>query len=388
MYSMGIKHNEILIRYGEIFLKSEAVRRIYEKKLVENIKNSLKKAGIEFEVYRKRGRIFVKTEEILKTSKILKKVFGIVSFSPCVHLKTSKKEEIIEFFRKNYIYFVKPKKTFALEVKRVGKHEYSSKQLAEEIGKVVRRKVNLSKPDVKIFVEVRDNDTYIYTKKIKGLAGMPVSTSGKVLSLISGGIDSPVSSWLGMKRGCKVVFIHFHSFPLVSRASIDKAKELVKLLSEYQGKSKLYLIPFSKIQMRIKTLAPPKYRIILYRRAMVRISEIVAKKENAKALVTGESLAQVSSQTLDNLGVINEAATLPILRPLIGMDKNEIVEIAKKIKSYEISIKPQEDCCTLFTPKHPATKARLEIIKNIEKRLKLEKLIEETIKEAKVEVIS
>ena len=375
---------EILVRYGEIFLKSEVVRRIYEKKLVERIKELLKKAGIEFEIYRKRGRIFIKTEKIVKVSGLLKKVFGIVSISPCIHLKTSKKDELIKFFEENYEKFVKPGKTFALEVKRVGKHDYSSQQLASEIGRVIKRKVNLSRPDVKIFIEVREDDTYVYTKKIKCLGGMPVSTSGKVLSLISGGIDSPVASWLAMKRGCKVVFIHFHSFPLVSKKSIEKTKELVKILSEYQGKSRLYLIPFSEIQSRIKVLAPAKERIVLYRRIMFKIAEEIAKKENAKALVTGESLAQVSSQTLDNILVIEEATSLPVLRPLIGMDKLEIIELAKKIKTYEVSIRPQEDCCTLFVPKHPTTKAKLEIIKKIEKKLKLGKLMKKAVKEAEV----
>ncbi|MEM5847228.1 MAG: tRNA uracil 4-sulfurtransferase ThiI [Candidatus Aenigmatarchaeota archaeon] len=378
---------EILVRYGEIFLKSEIVRRIYEKKLIENIEASLRKAGIEFEIYRIRGRIFIKTEKIKKTCDVLKKVFGIVSFSPCFHLKTSKKEEIIEFFRKNYSKLIKPGKTFALEVKRIGKHDYSSQELAREAGKVIKRKVNLSKPQVKIFIEVRDQDTYVYTKKIKGLGGMPVSSSGKVLSLISGGIDSPVSSWLAMKRGCKVVFVHFHSFPLVSKVSMEKTRELVKLLSEYQGKSRVYFIPFSEVQMKIKTLAQAKYRIVLYRRAMIKIAEEIAKKENAKALVTGESLAQVSSQTLDNMLAIEEATSLPILRPLVGMDKNEIIELAKKIKTYQISIKPQEDCCTLFVPKHPTTRAKLEIVKKIEKKLKLEKEIRKVLKKTEVEEI-
>ncbi|MCS7105882.1 MAG: tRNA 4-thiouridine(8) synthase ThiI [Candidatus Aenigmarchaeota archaeon] len=378
---------EILVRYGEIFLKSEMVRRIYEKKLVENIKASLKKSSLEFEIYRTRGRIFIKTENLKKACKTLKKIFGIVSFSPCFHLKTSKKEEIVKFFEENYEQFVKPKQTFALEIKRIGKHDYSSMELAKDVGKVIKRKVNLSKPQVKIFVEVRENDTYVYTKKIKGLGGMPVSSSGKVLSLISGGIDSPVSSWLAMKRGCKVIFIHFHSFPLVSKTSIEKTRELIKILSQYQGKSRVYFIPFSEIQMKIKTLASAKYRIVLYRRVMLKIAEEIAKKENAKALVTGESLAQVSSQTLDNILAIEEATTLPILRPLVGMDKNEIIELAKKIKTYEISIKPQEDCCTLFVPKHPTTRAKLEIIKRIEKKLKLEKEIDNVIKKAEVEEI-
>ena len=383
-----MKYEEILVRYGEIFLKSEFVRRIYEKKLIQNIKFLLKKAGIEFGVYRDRGRIFIRTDRIQKACKLLTQVFGIVSVSPCIHLKTSEKSEIVEFFRKNYKNFVKPKQTFAVEVKRVGKHEYSSQELASEIGKVIRRRVNLSRPNVKIWVEVRGNDTYIYTKKVKGLGGLPVSCSGKVLALISGGIDSPVAAWLAMKRGCRVVFIHFHSFPLLSKASMEKTKELVKILSKYQGKSKVYFVPFAEIQSKIKTLIPAKYRIVFYRRLMLKISEIVAKQENAKALVTGESLAQVSSQTLDNILAIEEATKLPILRPLIGMDKAEIIELAKKLKTYEISIKPQEDCCTLFIPKHPTTKAKLEVVKKLEKKLKLEKEIKKAIKEAKIVEIS
>ena len=376
--------NEILVRYGEIFLKSERVRKIYEAKLVKIIKDVLRKANIEFKIYRKRGRIFIKTKDIPKTLRYLRKIFGIVSFSPCIHLETSKKEEIIKFFEDNYEKFVKRGKTFALDVRRIGKHDYSSQELAREIGKVIKRKVNLSKPDIKIYVEVRDNDTYIYTKKFKGLGGLPVSSSGKVISLISGGIDSPVASWFAMKRGCKVVFVHFHSYPLLSKVSVEKTKKLVEVLSQYQGKSKLYSIPFAEIQGRIKALAPEKLRIVLYRRFMLKIAEEIAKKEGAKALVTGESLAQVSSQTLDNILAIEEATTLPILRPLIAMDKSEIIEIAKRIKTYDISIIPQDDCCTLFVPKHPTTRAKIEIVKEIEKNLKLEDFIKKAIEEAEI----
>jgi thiamine biosynthesis protein ThiI len=376
--------NEILIRYGEIFLKSERVRKIYEAKLVKRIKEVLRKANIEFKIYRKRGRIYIKTKDISKILRYLRKIFGIVSFSPCIHLETSKKEEIIKFFEDNYENFVERGKTFALDVRRIGRHDYSSQELAREIGKVIKRKVNLSKPDVKIYVEVRDNDTYIYTKKFKGLGGLPVSSSGKVVSLISGGIDSPVASWFAMKRGCKVVFVHFHSYPLLSKVSVEKTKKLVEILSQYQGKSKLYSIPFAEIQGRIKALAPEKLRIVLYRRFMFKIAEEIAKKEGAKALVTGESLAQVSSQTLDNILAIEEAASLPILRPLIAMDKSEIIEIAKRIKTYDISIIPQDDCCTLFVPKHPTTRAKVEIVKEIEKNLKLKDFIKKAIEEAEI----
>jgi thiamine biosynthesis protein ThiI len=376
--------DEVLVRYGEIFLKSERVRKIYEAKLVKRIKEVLRKAKVEFKIYRKRGRIFIKTKDISKALRYLRKVFGIVSFSPCIHLETSKKEEIIKFFEDNYEKFVERGKTFALDVRRIGRHDYSSQELAREIGKVIKRKVNLSKPDIKIYVEVRDNDTYIYTKKFKGLGGLPVSSSGKVVSLISGGIDSPVASWFAMKRGCKVVFVHFHSYPLLSKISVEKTKKLVEVLSQYQGKSKLYSIPFAEIQGRIKALAPEKLRIVLYRRFMFKIAEEIAKKEGAKALVTGESLAQVSSQTLDNILAIEEATSLPILRPLIAMDKSEIIEIAKRIKTYDISIIPQDDCCTLFVPKHPTTKAKVEIVKEIEKNLKLENFIKKAIEEAEI----
>ncbi|MEM7821449.1 MAG: tRNA uracil 4-sulfurtransferase ThiI [Candidatus Aenigmatarchaeota archaeon] len=375
---------EILVRYGEIFLKSEFVRREYERRLVENIKHAIKKKNIEFEIYRERGRIFIKTRKISPVCKILRKIFGIISFSPCVHLKTDKKEEIVDFFKNNFNSFIKKGKTFAVSVKRVGKQNYSSQELARDIGNVIKRRVNLSNPDVKIFVEIRDGNTYIYTRKIRGLGGMPVGSSEKAVALISGGIDSPVASWFAMKRGCKVVFVHFHSFPLVSRKSIEKTKELVRVLNEYQGRSKLYLIPFSEIQSRIKTSVPAKYRIIFYRRMMFKIAELISKKEGAKSLVTGESLGQVSSQTLSNIAVIEEATKIPILRPLIGMDKSEIIEIAKKIKTYEISIRPQEDCCTLFVPKHPTTRAKEELVKKIESKLKMKKEVKEAIKGVEV----
>jgi len=378
---------EVIVRYGEIFLKSEPVRRIYEKILVRNIKLALKREGIKFSLRRERGRIFVKSEKIEKVCNALQNVVGIVSVSPSYHLETSELEQIKNFVRENYKSWIKAGQTFAVRVRRIGNQNYTSKKLEEVVGSVVKRKVNLKKPDVTIFIEVREKDTYIYTEVIKCLGGMPVGTSGKVVSLLSGGIDSPVASFLSMKRGCKVVFVHFHSFPLVSKRSIEKAIELIKVLNKYQFKSVLYLVPFHEIQMKIKTSIAPKYRIILYRRFMFRIAELIAKAENAKALVTGESLAQVSSQTLNNIATIEEATTMPVLRPLIGMDKEEIVQLAKKIGTYEISIKPQEDCCTLFVPKHPATKSNVEKIKKLEKRLKVARMIKKAMKETERVII-
>jgi thiamine biosynthesis protein ThiI len=378
---------EVLVRYGEIFLKSEPVKRIYEKILVKNIKLALKRDGIKFSVRRERGRIFIESEDIEKVCNSLQNVIGIVSISPCYHLKTSKLEEIKNFVKENYENWIKPKQTFAIRARRIGNQNYTSKELEEKVGSVVKRKVKLKEPDITIFIEVRRNDTYIYTKVIKCIGGMPIGTSGKVAVLLSGGIDSPVSSFLAMKRGCRVIFIHFHSFPLVSKRSIEKAIEIVKVLNKYQFKSILYLVPFHEIQMKIKTNITPKYRIILYRRFMFKIAELIAKAENAKALVTGESLAQVSSQTLENIATIEEATDMTILRPLIGMDKEEIIQLAKKIGTYEISIKPQEDCCTLFVPKHPATKSSIEKIKKLEKKFNVRQMVKKAVKESERIVI-
>jgi thiamine biosynthesis protein ThiI len=371
---------EVLVRYGEIFLKSEFVRQKYEKKLVENIKTALKRQNFEFKIRRERGRIFVETGHVDLVCEALKKVFGIVSVSPCYRLDTAKLEEIKDFCKKNYERWIKPRQTFAVDARRIGKHSYTSKDIENAVGSVIGRRVDLENPDVTVGIEVRDGQTYIYTKIIPCLGGMPVSTSGKVAALLSGGIDSPVAAFLAMKRGCKVVFIHFHSFPLVSRASMDKVKELVKILNHYQYRSVLYLVPFHEIQMKIKAAVEAKYRIILYRRMMFRIAEELARKEGAKALVTGESLAQVSSQTLDNMATIEAAASIPVLRPLVGMDKEEIVSLAKKIGTYEISIRPQEDCCTLFVPKHPATKSKPALAEHLEKKLKLRQMVNKAIK--------
>ena len=209
----------------------------------------------------------------------------------------------------------------------------------------------------------------------------------KALSLISGGIDSPVSSYLMLRKGVELVYVHFHSFPIVSRTSVYKVMQLVKLLSKYRSPSILYLIPLGEIQTYLRTRVDPRYLIILYRRFMLRIAEKIAEREKASAIVTGESLGQVSSQTLQNLKVIEEAIRIPILRPLIGLDKEEIVDIAKRIGTYEISIKPQEDCCTLFVPKRQITAARLEDIKRIEKDLPIEELVESALKKVEKVVV-
>jgi thiamine biosynthesis protein ThiI len=372
---------KILVRYGEIFLKSKPVFREFERKLLENIKKALKRSKIPFEIEKERGRIFVLTEKGKEAIEELRKVFGLVSFSPVYHLETSELKEIKKFCQEKFKNFLKKGETFAIRARRIGEHYYSSQDLENEVGKVIEGKVNLKSPKKEIFLEVRGNDTYIFTDIFSGLGGLPVSTAGEVISFLSGGIDSAVSSFLAMKRGCSVIFLHFHSFPLVSRRSIEKCQKIIQKLNDYQFKSKLILFPFQKIQVYLKTNAPAKYLILLYRRSMMRIGEKLAKIEGAQGIFTGESLAQVSSQTLSNLASIEEAVKIPIFRPLIGMDKEEIINLAKKIGTYEISILPQEDCCTLFVPKHPATKSEPKILKEIEKKLKIQKLENSLLKE-------
>ena len=209
----------------------------------------------------------------------------------------------------------------------------------------------------------------------------------KVISLISGGIDSPVSSYLMLRKGVEVVYLHFHSFPIVSKSSIYKVTQLVKILSNYQSPSTLYLAPIGEIQARLRTKVDPRYLVVMYRRIMLRIAEKIAEEEKADALVTGESLGQVSSQTLQNLLVIEEAASIPVLRPLIGFDKEEIVEIAKRIGTYEISIRPQEDCCTLFVPKRQVSAAKLDKVKKFEEDLPIMEFVEEAVKKVEKKII-
>jgi len=217
---------------------------------------------------------------------------------------------------------------------------------------------------------------------------MPVGVSGKVVCLLSGGIDSPVAAYRMIKRGCRAVFVHFSGRPLVSRASEEKARDLVKLLTSYQYKSRLYVVPFGEIQRDIVLNTPAPFRVVLYRRMMLRIAEHVAARERCWGMVTGDSLGQVASQTPENLCVIGEAATLPILRPLIGMDKIEITDEARKLGTYEISIEPDQDCCKLFTPPHPSLKTRRDVLQNIEKTLDLPHLIQRGIEKTEVEAFT
>ncbi len=385
--------NYIVCHYHEIGLKGKN-RKFFENKLVENIKKALPLGSFEF-VKRISGRIIVKLnekglKEEKKIKESLKKVFGIVHFS-FAHF--SKPE--IELIEKQALEILKTKtfKTFKIEAQRSDKRfPLTSPKINERIGALIveklKKKVKLKKPSITFFIEVVEKHAFLYTEKIKAYGGLPVGTGGRAAVLLSGGIDSPVAAFLTMKRGVKVVFVHFHAHPYTDQASIDKAKRIVKVLNQFQFDSKLYLVPFADIQKAILLKTQAKLRVILYRRFMLRIAEQIAKKEKTLALVTGDSIGQVASQTLHNIRVINQIASLPVLRPLIGFDKEEIIEKAKEIKTFNISILPHQDCCARFLPRHPETRADLREVELNEKKLEIEDLIEKTIQSIKVIKIS
>lgn len=341
----------ILIAYGELFLKSESVKKMFQKKLANNIKFFMPEAKLQIS----RERIFAENAKKAK----LKEIFGIAWVADAFYFNDLK--ELLSFDFKKY---VKKTDTFAIRMKH-------NREVIDKVASLLKNKVDLDRPKRELFIEKRDKSFFLYFKKNKGSGGLPVGASGKVLSMISGGIDSVPAAYLSAKRGAENAWIHFHSFPLVSNKSIEKVKELAEVFEKYQKKVKIYFIPFQSIQMEIKAKAPANYRVLLYRRIMLKIAEKIAEKEDCCALVTGESLGQVSSQTLANIRITEEGIKIPVLRPLIGMDKEEIIKIAEDIGTFNISIKPQEDCCTLFVPKHQTAHGNLETIKKLENKLDL-----------------
>ena len=276
--------------------------------------------------------------------------------------------------------------TFRVRASRADKtYPLTSPQIEREVGGRIKAargwRVDLDAPDLAIGVEVLPDRVFYTLGKEPGQGGLPTGTSGAVLCLLSGGIDSPVAAYRLMKRGCRVRFVHFHAYPILSRASLDKTREIADLLTRHQLRSRLYCVRFGEIQQTIVLSAPPPLRVVLYRRMMMRIAERLAGACGAKALVTGESVGQVASQTIENLAVINDVVTLPVLRPLIGSDKEEITQEARRLGTYPISIIPDQDCCTLFVPRRPATRARLKDIGRAERNLPVAELVDKAVAE-------
>ena len=280
--------------------------------------------------------------------------------------------------------------SFRVSVRRADKRfPLTSPQAEREIGGRIKEargwRVDLEHADLVIHVELLTNDAFYFFGKERGAGGLPTGTAGRVTCLLSGGIDSPVAAHRMMKRGCVVTFVHFHSYPILSRASQEKARELVQLLTTWQQRSRLYLVPFGDIQQQVVLTVPGPMRVVVYRRLMLRIAERIGKLRQAQALVTGDAVGQVASQTLENLAVVGSVATLPLFRPLIGMDKEEVIAEAQRIGTYPISIIPDQDCCTLFTPRNPLTRSRLAEIEAAEQALPIEELVERAVREASVE---
>jgi thiamine biosynthesis protein ThiI len=270
--------------------------------------------------------------------------------------------------------------SFRIETQRGDKtFPLTSPEINRQLGAAVKEKTNsrvdLENPEFTVTVEILPRDAFFGFNKLPGPGGLPVGASGRVVALISGGFDSPVAAYRMMQRGCRLIFVHFHSTPFQDKTSQEKVRRLVTMLTRHQFTSRLYLVPFGEIQRQIVAAVARPLRVVLYRRMMLRIAEAIARKEKAKALVTGESLGQVASQTLDNMSVIQQASRLPILRPLVGMDKQEIIDQARRIGTFEISSIPDQDCCQLFVPKHPATKARFSEVEADETKLDVKELL-------------
>jgi thiamine biosynthesis protein ThiI len=273
-------------------------------------------------------------------------------------------------------------KRFPIESPDVERH------IGRRVQEVYGWPVNLSKPEFVIRLEILTRDAFFFFDREAGTGGLPVGTGGRVMALLSGGIDSPVAAWRLIRRGCRTHFVHFHSYPILSNTSREKARELVQTLTRTQLRSRLYQVAFGPIQQQIVVSVPPPLRVVIYRRMMLRIAEALARGSGAHALVTGDSVGQVASQTIDNLAVVGSVATMPVLRPLVGMDKEEITADALRIGTYATSIVPDEDCCTLFTPRFPATRASRESVEAAERSIDVEALVRQAVEAAEVEAFA
>ena len=387
-------YNILIVKYGEIGVKGKN-RYIFENKLIKNVKNILKPIG-KFNVYKEYGRIYVDLdgydyEEVVEE---VKKVFGIVGVCPAVRaekdynlLKELALKMLEEKIEQGY-------KSFKVDSRRGDKDfKLTSQEMSLDIGgylvSQVKDKiaVDVRNPEVKIHCELRQNHVMVYSDTIPGYGGLPLGTNGRAMSLLSGGIDSPVASWMVAKRGMELECIHFHSYPFTSEKSQEKVRDLAQILAKYCGRVRLHKVNMLEIQKSIGLNWKDEEMTIISRRFMMRIAERVAESRHCDALVTGESIGQVASQTIQGLTCTNASVKMPVFRPLIAMDKTEIIEVAQKIGTFETSILPEEDCCTVFSPKKPVTKPKLDRIEKSENKLDVEKLIQDAIDNIEVEDI-
>mgnify|MGYP001362778396 FL=1 len=382
-----MKFDTILCHYAEVGLKI-GNRRFFENWLKQNIKASLLRviSKEEFDIRKIHGRILVELKKDISKdknniSRALSDTFGVAYFAFAKTVSQDIRlirEESLSILNENQF------ETFKIKARRPD-HRFllTAQQVNEDVGAFVLSKINktvkLNDPDITCFIDIVQGVVYLYTEKIIGPGGLPTGANGKVVGLLSAGIDSPVATIMAMKRGASVILVHFHSVPMTTEDSIEKVKQLTEVLRRYQSRIHLYLVALTTIQKEILVKTKEKFRILLYRRFMMRIAEMIAKKDKAKALITGESLGQVASQTLGNIAAIESVSTIPILRPLIGFDKQEIMDLAKHYGTYDISILPDQDCCSLFVPKNPATNAKKQYLDQEENNLNIDDLMKEAI---------
>ena len=395
-------YNSIIVKYGEIGIKGKN-RYIFENKLIKNIKNMLKPID-KFNVYKEYGRVYVDLgdydyDEVCEE---VKKVFGVVGVCPAVKVLRNNDEDVESAYQKlkeTALLVLEDKisngaKSFKVESRRGDKSfRLTSQEMSIDIGGFLlsnvgdRIKVDINNPEARIKCELRESNVVVYTDTVPGYGGLPIGTNGKAMSLLSGGIDSPVATWMVAKRGMEVEAIHFHTYPFTSEKSQEKVKDLARILAKYVGRVRLHKVNILEIQKAVGLNCRDEEMTIISRRFMMRIAQKLAEQRNCDALITGESIGQVASQTIQGLTCTNASVSLPVFRPLIAMDKTEIIDIAKKIDTFETSIIPEEDCCSVFAPKKPVTKPKLERIEDSEKALDVDKLIEDAIANMEVEVI-
>ena len=369
----------LLVRYGEVFLKGQN-RPFFLRKLVDHVKAAVQE--VHGHVWLSEGRIYVsdytdQDEAIRRVSR----VFGVHSVSPAIEMEKDSFEAICAQAARM---MEKKTGTFKVLAKRSDKqYPMDSPTIMREAGgyildHVPQLSVDVNNPDHEITIEIRKL-AYLSVDRTMAVSGMPMGTNGKACLLLSGGIDSPVAGFMIAKRGVELCCVHYHSFPYTSERAKEKVLELARILSEYCGKMRVYIVPFTEIQMQIHEKCPENFTTLIMRRYMMRIAEILAKKDGAQALITGESIGQVASQTMEALGCTDEVVSMPVFRPCVGMDKSEIIERAEKIGTMETSSLPYEDCCTVFTPKHPATHPRKELVRRAEEKLDAQALIDAAI---------
>ena len=381
------------VSLGEIALKG-LNRRYFEDQLIKHMKRAIKDLGFE-KIYKEQGKIYIEAEEHKFPQMInrLRKVFGLVYISPCIRV-----EKIVEDIKEAVIEAMKEKiqkdkiQTFKVDTNRADKNfPIKSPEVSKQMGGIILKtfndlKVDVHNPDTFLYIDIKVN-TYVYTEKIKGCGGMPIGTNGKGLLLLSGGIDSPVAGYMMAKRGVGISCVHYHSYPFTSERSEEKVKDLAAILTRYTGKIKMYIVNILPIQKEINSKCKENQMTILSRRFMMKIAERIALENEIDALITGESLGQVASQTIQGISVTNSSVNLPVLRPLIGFDKVDIIDIAKDIETYDTSILPFEDCCTVFLPKHPVTKPKLIDIEKSEELLDIDYLVDKAIEDMKITII-